>query len=372
MPNYTGIQIIGYGSVTSQPTQVLPPTEVNAYRKDADMRARTLCQVADWTRTTFQQKIGDSNILKVFIAPEFYFRYGGPSRPAIELNDSYPDGEQLLPTVADAILKPFFANQAYADWLIVPGTMFWHKTPQQSDTTQPTYFNTVMVIKGGPGAELTPAERDANAQRCEVPTIGVLSTNQKALMSSIDYALDEDRSHWDAALNPMFALILGDWEWWRYHAFKVHGVAGPTGDPIVFGLEVCLEHLAATDDPGALGVLRTLEQHYPSQCSLPTPEIDVQLVTSCGMTLQPGPGVAARVDGLAVLCDGMQPPGGATWPNINCARVVGIDEHGTHNTALAAVPLMTQRLPDQLQVGVTGQQHNPPDAVSVWETMDLR
>ncbi|HEY3612011.1 MAG TPA: hypothetical protein VGL06_31310, partial [Pseudonocardiaceae bacterium] len=109
MPNYTGIQIIGYGSVTSQPTQVLPNTSFNAYRQDAELRAQTLCQVAEWTRTTFAQKLGDNKTLKIFIAPEFYFRYGGPSQPPAALGDSYPDGEQLLPNVAEKVLRPFFA-----------------------------------------------------------------------------------------------------------------------------------------------------------------------------------------------------------------------------------------------------------------------
>jgi hypothetical protein len=371
MPNYTGIQIIGYGSVTSQPTQVLPSTALNAYQQDAESRAKTLCQVAEWTRTTFTQKLGDSRTLKVFIAPEFYFRYGGPSKPPAALGNSYPNGEQLLPNVVEKVLRPFFATESYADWLIVPGTMFWHKSAADSGTNHPTYFNTVLTIRGGAGADLTPEERAANTQPCQVPTMGGLSTNQKRLMSSIDYALTEDRSEWDAALNPMFAPILGDWDWWRWHTFKVQGAAGPSGAPIVFGLEVCLEHMDAGEASG-LGVLRTFAQHYPSHCSGPVPAIDVQLVTSCGMSLQPGLGIAAKIGGLAILCDGMQPPGGATWPNINCARVIGIDEHETHNTALAAVPLVTQRLPDPLQIGVAGQRHTPPDAVSVWETMDLR
>ena len=91
-------------------------------------------------------------------------------------------------------MRPHFSAQEYADWLIVPGSMFWHKTPQESGTTHPTYFNTVLVLRGGPGSELTPEERNRNQQDCSVPMMASLSTNQKQLMSNIDYALTELRN----------------------------------------------------------------------------------------------------------------------------------------------------------------------------------
>jgi hypothetical protein len=371
MPNYHEIQVIGYGSVTSTPTQVLPDTTVNDFKADALARANTLCAVADWAKKTFDAKLGGSEVLKIFIAPEFYFRYGGPSQPPETLGDSYPNGDALLPEISEKVLLPFFASPRYADWLIVAGTMFWHRSAQQSDSVgYPTYFNTVLAIRGGPSATLSAEERSMNGQRCQVPTMTGMSTNQKKLMSWVDYAPFDDRRLWDAALNPMFRPILYDWDWWRWHAFKVHDADGPTGKPIVFGLEVCLEHAEAT--PGSkLGVLRMIQQQYGSHCPGPVPQIDVHLVTSCGMTLQPNVGVAARVNGIATICDGAQPPGGTTWPNANSARVISIGMDGTHNTVPDGWPMATQDLPDDLQVGVPGQRHTPEDAVSVGYPMQL-
>jgi hypothetical protein len=367
MTNYKKIQLIAYGVVTSQPTRVLTGPEPNQYDADANLRAQRLCDVADWVASTYAAALADPTTLKVFVAPEFYFRFGGPSDPANALEDSYPNGEQRLPKIVEKVLKPHFAAPAFADWLIVAGTMFWHKSAADSGTTHPTYFNTVLALHGGPDTELTPEERNANDDPNAVPTMGAASTNQKALMSWIDYALAIDNRQWDAAINPMFRPILGDWDWWRWHMFHVHGVNDPTGRPVVFGLEVCLEHMQANAgaQPNA-GVLRTLRTRYPR-----LPEIDVQIVTSCGMSLEPGYGVEAHVDGYALLCDGNRPTAKAPWPAAAHDLVIAVNQDKMHRTSPAAGVLARGVLPPRLQLGVPGSTHNPSDAVSVWTSTPL-
>lgn len=182
----------------------------------------------------------------------------------------------------------------------------------------------------------------------------------------IDYALRIDRCQWDAAINDMFREILGDWG--RAHMFQVHGVNDPTGRPLVFGLEVCLEHVQA--DPYAIpdaGVLRTLRTTNPS-----LPEIDVQIVTSCGMDLEPGPGVEARVDGYALLCDGMQPRAkNPVWPTAAHELVIAVNPDRTRRTGAAAQVAARATLPAALQLGVPGSTHDPADAVSLWTPTPL-
>jgi hypothetical protein len=370
--NYKNIQLIAYGSVTSAPTRVLPTGAApNSYKEDAQLRAKRLCAVADWVASRYASALKDPNTLKVFVLPEFYFRYGGPSEPAETLRDSYPNAEILLPNITEEILKPHFKGKTYADWLIVSGSMFWHKSAADSGTTHPTYFNTALVLRGGTDVELTPEERSANDEPDEVPTMGAASTNQKAMMSHIDYAfgrLGRDRQAWDAALNPMFQPVLGDWDWWRWHMFHVHGVNDAKGRPLVFGLEVCLEHVQAR--VGAQpdeGVLRALRRQTPS-----LPEIDVQIVTSCGMSLDPADGVEARVGGQTLHCDGMEPDAeDALWPTAQHARVLNIDQKQVHLVGPTSGMLDRVDLPTNLQTGIPGSQHNPPDAVSVWNPAPL-
>jgi len=194
MPNYKNIQLIAYGVVTSAPTQVLPDgSEPNRYRADAMFRAERLCEVADWVGTTNTAALSDPSTLKVFVVPEFYFRFGGPADPPNTLENSYPNGELLLPNITEEILKPNFATAAYNDWMIVAGTMFWHRSASDSGGRHPTYFNTVLTLRGGTDTQLTPEERNANADPMTVPTMGASASNTNALMSRIDHALNIDK-----------------------------------------------------------------------------------------------------------------------------------------------------------------------------------
>jgi hypothetical protein len=377
MPKYKRIQVIGYGCVTSEPTPVLEGNTNSPFRKDAETRARTLCDVVDWTRETFGDAIEGPDTLKVFVAPEFYFRFGGPAQSDEMLRDSYPNGDILLPNITEEILRPRLTKPEYADWLIVPGTMFWHKSAADSRATHPTYFNTILVIRGGPGGDLTREDSTRNEQGCTVPMMAVLSTNQKQLMSTIDYAPGQsgaDHALWDASLNPMFQPVLDDWDWWRWHAFTVRDVNGANGRPIVFGLEVCLEHVDSNDAPGGLGVLRTLEQNYSSHCPGPVPQVDVHLVSSCGMSLDAAVGVTTKVNGIAAICDGAAPDPAATdapWPTAYCERVDGITATRARVTSSAGEPMLTHQIPMHLQVGTVGHRHHPVDAVGVSQPMDL-
>jgi hypothetical protein len=373
MPNYHRIQFIGYGCVTSEPTRVLEANTNSPFRKDAETRARTLCDVADWTREAFDDAIEGPDTLKVFMAPEFYFRFGGPATSDRMLRDSYPDGDILLPNITGEILRRRLTRPEYTDWLIVPGTMFWHQPAADPDATHPTYFNTVLVVRGGPAGELTPEDTAGNERARAVPMMAGLSSHQKQLMSTIDYAQGQagvDNARWDAALNPMFQPVPGDWDWWRWHAFTVQGVTGPSGRPITFGLEVSVEHVDG-NEPGGPGVLRTLERNYSRHCQGPVPRIDVHLVPSCGTSLDPAVGVTARVNGVAAICDGTAPKTDAPWPTAYCERVDGITATRARVTSPAGEPMLTRQLPAHLQVGAVGHRHDPPDAIGLSQPIDL-
>ena len=379
MPNYDKIQVIAYGSVTSTPTQVLPDDAVNAYAEDAEIRANVFSVAAEWTREQFAGQLGGADTLKIFMAPEFYFRYGGPSDPPDDLLDSYPNGEIRLVNVIEDVMRRRLGGPEYADWLFVPGTMFWHKTAEQPNTSHPIYFNTAALFRGGPAGQLSPQARADNANPGKIPTVGTTSTNQKQLMSGIDYSLrpeDQGRARWDAALNPMFEPALGSWDWWRWHIFSVQDMDGPGGDPLVFGLEVCLEHIHEMARPSTgLGVLRTLCTPGQGFWDRP-PEVNVHLLTACGMPLQPQRGIAATIGGYVARCDGMRPMTHTCWPAANFERVIDIDAgSGMRITAPVCNGPAAKVLPDQLQIGwrdgVTAPPHDPPDAVSVWNPVAL-
>lgn len=156
--------------------------------------------------------------------------------------------------------------------------------------------------------------------------------------------------------------------------FTVRGVTNTNGRPVVFGLEVCLEHVRSTDSPSGFGVLRTMERNYGTHCPRPAPLVDVHLVTSCGMTLDAEEGITTRVNGIAAICDGMElDPAAinAPWPTVWCERVTSIDATGKRQTSLAGQPALTHQIPAHLQVGAPGQLHDPADSVAVSAPMEL-
>lgn len=366
MRNYEQVQLVAYGTVTSEPLRVLPPDPPAStdYEGDILKRATTLRDVATYIRTNSQQQLGGPDVLKVLVVPEFYFRFGGPmgaGLPPDDIKNSYPDAVLLITKMIDNILMPEFGGPDWNDWLIVAGSVFWHSMQKQPPAMQaePTFLNTVIVINGGELPEEPPT-------RGEVPTLRHFTTNQKALMSNIDWTRGGYRPRdWDAALNPMFQPILSDDMYLRWHRFKVGGKYNSrNNEPIVLGVEVCLEHKAAGwGKLPSVGVLR-----YLTDLHGPCP--DVQVITSCGMDINPSIGVATDKDGIVMLVDGMQKGPGARWPTAKVASTLEVRPGGERILSEADAP-QSFALPDNLQVGYPYNTANPPDSVSIWRPVDL-
>jgi hypothetical protein len=370
---YDQVQLVAYGTVTSTPRRVLPPDVQGEtdYKGDLDKRGATLRDVAKYIRTHSQSQLGGPKVLKVLVVPEFYFRFGGPmaaGEPQEKEKNSYPhEAVTMITKMVDDVLVPEFQKPEWNDWIIVAGSVFWHGLYRESQDTepQPTFLNTSIVINGG---ELTDDQYGTDT----VPTLNRLSTNQKALMSNIDWTLDEgyDPRAWDAALNPMFKATLRGADYLRWHRFKARGKGnGRNGAPIVFGVEVCLEHEAAGwGRQPALGVLRYLTDGNP-------PAPDVQIVTSCGMALNPAIGVATQPQGIAMICDGSQfrtgfRPNVHKWPRAGVSVTDDVTPEGVRLMSPMNAP-QSFVLPDDLQVGYPYGTANPEDAVSIWTPVDL-
>ncbi|HEX6340968.1 hypothetical protein [Umezawaea sp.] len=373
MKNYEKVQLVAYGTVTSAPVRVLPPGRPPAEEYDADMKTRgaTLCKVANWIQANHSAAVSDPTVLKVLVVPEFYFRFGGPvaaDSPPDTLNNSYPDAVGMISNLIGDVLVPQFSTDAWNDWIIIAGSAFWHVPAARTTNGNVAYFNTSIVINGG---ELPEDEPNTNDDPATVPTLGRSSTNQKALMSRIDWSVarGNDRSKWDAALNPMFTTQLTDDRYLRWHLFKTGGKGNRGGRSVVLGVEVCLEHVRASEDRGEVaGVLRVLAAQEPQ---MPPP--DVHVVTSCGMDLVPTIGVATAPGGIAMICDGAQPDTGIQpvwWPHAEVRRTTGVTRDGVRLMARGR-SLGSFELPDGLQVGAPGDPRTPRDAVSIWEPVDL-
>lgn len=312
MPNYTKVQFVSYQTPTVMlnspgvfeipaPKDRLGHPLTHAWHlKNDDARNRVLrfYEAAEFSRKKGAAALGGRDTLKIFIAPEFYFR------DAVSL-DSY-HGPEIVTNIYAALLAAF-AQPEYEDWLVIAGSIFWHQRAPGL-----TYFNTVCTIRGG--ASTSAAGRSPGNRG--IPHVMNGTTNLKALMSHIDYAFNPitgekiDKRRDDAAINPYFSPIFGDWAWQKEHLFTVRDFYGPTGKLLVFGLEVCLEH--AHYAPGEefekhRGALKyALLEWEEKEPETPWPMIDIHMVTSCGMELIPS-NVCAKVGGHAMICDGSYP-----------------------------------------------------------------
>lgn len=348
MPQYSKIQFIAYEVPTLQlagpgnfarpaaPVAAIDPLyhTWNLADNDARNRVLRLVKAADFARTTGAASLGGADTLKVFVAPEFYFR----DAASLEGYTSQSTVNNLY-----AALLAAFKQDVYKDWLIVPGSIFWSQTTPQS-----AYLNTVMAIRGR-AADIVPS-----GVASAVPVVTNGTTNQKALMSHIDYAFDPttgakvDKRRDDAAINPYFAPIFGDWAWQKGHLFTVQDITGPGGKPLTFGLEVCLEHAEASPTQKTNGALRNALNQWAQNETAALPVIDVHILTSCGMSLRPR-NVCAKAGGYAIACDGFPAPTSRIAPVT--AQAGGVATLGA-NLGEA----WHQQVPDALKLGNSGTE----------------
>jgi hypothetical protein len=144
--------------------------------KDATVRLKRLAGVVHQAKI---HKIVDkeSSSLKIFMAPEFFFRppmktesempKGKPPKDAPERVKKVKDetgGSYTQATKNDIVnaLRTMFVHDDFTDWLFVPGTIIWQMDPEEIlfEISVTTVRNTAVIIKGGhPEAPFTTADK---------------------------------------------------------------------------------------------------------------------------------------------------------------------------------------------------------------------
>ncbi|WP_326952803.1 hypothetical protein [Amycolatopsis sp. NBC_01286] len=205
----------------------------------------------------------DPSTLKVFVAPEFYFR---PADPAT--HHTYSTEEYLA--TWDALDRMFHAVRL-KNWLIVPGSVLWH-----SDTMvhgQRTFYNSVWHMRGGVGT--------GEARRIE-----------KRLPSGLDGIPMAFAVGKTAELQAAYA----EKELVRERLFEVD--ANTT-----VGVEICLDHA---------GSVQVLKKTLAERQGDPTDSWkrggpSLHVLTAGGMPIVPG-SVVARPGGYLLRNDGYADP----------------------------------------------------------------
>lgn len=312
---YTHFQLIAYEIPTLHPVSAgaeyrpikrLPIPD--RLKDDERIRLRRLAGVVNFAsnRVLFEGS-DDKHTLKIFMAPEFYFRPIGVSGSVERFEqDIGPFDSYSRPAALEIIevLRGMFKDKGFEDWLFIPGTIFWSqptdpRSPVEHRVVGPRApvdcFNTATIIKGGAGTK-------------EDTWFHFVHKRQ---ISTIDGAPVENA----AVLNQDLTPILASWGERKQNYL-------PLLDFRRFGIEVCLDHHKE------LHTLKNvhLEMHKRTQTQIISPDVDLHLLTACGMPINTR-SVAAKEGGYILRVDG-SPNLGNLEVNSEIVRVTEQNFHG--------------------------------------------
>jgi hypothetical protein len=254
--------------------------------------------------------------LKVFMAPEFPYRgkggaymhdliNGWTKKPPDEFNlklDNFPVGVKYsFDSFAGLFgyLKSFAAERRFNDWLFVFGTAISASFPAKlktnggwvlDSTKMGEIYNTALIQRGGEGNT-----NDTYASRKRyISGIDFIKSQYNAKGFTLGDVVPADRLD----LEPNESNREGS------ATFTINGINDKDGQPIMFGLEVCLDHLISTARKPATGRnswgrIRTADKY-----------VKIQLVPSGGMVLQQVsirllPAAGPTPHSYAFHCDGL-------------------------------------------------------------------
>ncbi|NSL87286.1 hypothetical protein ECE50_010625 [Chitinophaga sp. Mgbs1] len=204
------------------------------------------------------QTSDNNGTLKVFLAPEFYFRpYVEPGAQGLPAY-SYEDYQSLKTGLISLKNLPLFN-----DWLIIPGTIVWQNTGPAGKRpfTGSVFYNTVVC-------SLSDNEH---------------IVNEKTEASEVDGI--------PAASNAPFTVNPAYYSTWRKQRKHIFNFMG-----INCGIEICLEH--------SLGILKN-QYGFFRRWFYSTPPISLHLLIAGGMNII-NPLIATIPEGYILRTDGMK------------------------------------------------------------------
>ncbi|WP_160712976.1 hypothetical protein [Chitinophaga solisilvae] len=245
------------------------------------------------------QSSDNSNVLKVFLAPEFYFRpYALPNTsdwPAY----SYTEYQSLKFS-----FSLLMEDTRFNDWLIIPGSIMWQSTGtigDRPDTQENVFFNTAI---------------------CKLFESNYI-TNEKVVASHIDGLPTKVYRGFPGNNNGVAPSDI--WTTYstqskkRKHIFNFNGIN--------CGMEICLEH--------ALGVLKK-QYSVLNKLVYSTPPISLQLLVAGGMPIEPDK-VAAIPQGYILRTDGL-------------GNGIQVELRRANSSSVPVSPQRTVSLPANLQL----------------------
>ncbi|WMD21524.1 hypothetical protein RAS12_03890 [Achromobacter seleniivolatilans] len=264
MPPYQSVRFIGH-SLCAEPIQIQPGqlAYMGLNDQQADYHQRCLV-VNEAIQTAVQHVPVDPTCLTIYMMPEFFFRGNAGAYPVERLSQIVLSLQQLV------------RDDTFQDWLFVFGTIL--STSLDTETDKNQVYNHCLVQKGG---ATYPLDQGRLVIKEFKSTIDFIQWQQLSATAR-DYALaDEYTAHLERVAPLIPGLRSTEWQKRNDDGHCIFVLDGLT-----IGVEICLDHAAQR-----------------ISASMAPPELDIQLVTSCGMQLQDG-SLNLRDGGVAFCTDG--------------------------------------------------------------------
>jgi len=253
---YTHVQLIAYVTKTLTPFVPADPhqSSMKSGKEEVDLKSELLLRswymqrVIDFCWKTFSPALGGANTMKIFLAPEFYFR----SSIGLDTPVSHYPSHQVMGAMAD--LSKAYDEVRFDDWLFITGTAV-----------------SSFVVSNGSGI--------LNA----IHGFYREQARQEHFLCNKSYfsAIDNLKAEMNASnLAPLLATVSN--QVFTYGGRRI-------------GIEICLDHTAL--HYGTVGVLRNEIINNRMQY------VDVHLLVACGSPVR-DTSLAARGGGYLFRCDG--------------------------------------------------------------------
>lgn len=242
--------------------------------EDAPWQTTYGTKVSHPTRKDTYQRgalVEDDAVLKVFVAPEFFFR--GP-------NGAYPTEDlvtgklQLFPKLVEMVSAP-----KYKGWLFVLGTVI---AADEGADGKWNYYNVAPIYEGGPNGRRLLAFKKYVSGVDFLKQYETLDDGGNVKAPEHTSCLDPKCFYSELPQSFAASIAADGYEIVADNVFESGNVT--------FGIEICLDHLASA--------LRS------SLAKIGRETVDVQIVTSNGMSLSNG-AICTPAGGPAFLSDGV-------------------------------------------------------------------
>ncbi len=278
--SYSKVQFIAHCIHTAPKTLSNEKQEYCGLEKSKDIaeRVKLVAKALEAAKTSKETRQNDAATLKIYMMPEFFFR----GRTGAYSMDEV---QEVVAALQDTVKDP----NEWSHWMFLFGTIIGKSFETRKagfferlfgpkyvvDTTKPIeVYNYVLAQKGGFGNVAGAGPAAAHA---------VL----KEHLSGLDFIKSKKSSggiEWERVEHPKPAREAGTASEVQVKSYDGNSVFSQDG--LTFGVEVCLDHA---------------QKRLKSSQGLPA--IDIQLVSSCGMSVK-DKSIVARTGGYIFLCDG--------------------------------------------------------------------